>query len=147
MSKFANRYLRLAFYSDTHCMRFFLFLSELIWAIVLLLPASQGSLARPTYRIMHHLCQHEEIWGMVWLFSAITQFYILTTGHYHDRASVMFSCFNALLWWFVVISMYMSIAPTPPGISAELSTAVMASFIWIRSGWVAVGTRRCHADT
>ena len=145
MSKICNRYLRLAFYSDTHVVRFLLALSELIWGITLLAPGD--TFGRPTYAVMSHILPSEELWGFIWIFTAITQFYILTTGCYHDRASVIFAGFNAMLWWFVVIAMYCSVWPIPAAISGEFALAVGASWVYVRSGWIAVGARRCHADS
>jgi hypothetical protein len=145
MSKIANRYLRLAFYSDTHVVRFLLALSELIWGVTLIAPGD--TFGRPTYTVMAHVLPSEEVWGFIWIFTALTQMYILTTGDYHDKASVIFSGFNAILWWFVVISMYMSVWPIPAAISGELALAVGASWVYIRSGWIPAGARRCHADS
>jgi hypothetical protein len=144
MSKIMNRYLRLAFYSDTHVVRFLLMLSEITWGVTLFWPGD--TFGRPTYAVMSHTIPSEEIWAAIWLFAGITQFYILTTGGYHDRAAVIFAGFNTILWWFVVISMYLSVSPIPAAISGELALAVGASWVYIRSGWIPHGHRRCHAD-
>lgn len=145
MSKIAIRFLRLAFYSDTHVVRFLLVLAEMIWGVTLLWPGD--TFGRPTYAVMSHVLPSEELWGIIWIFTGLTQFYILSTGDYHDRASVIFSGFNTILWWFVVISMYLSVSPIPAAISGELALAVGASWVYIRSGWVPYGHRRCHADS
>jgi hypothetical protein len=141
-----RKLLRLAFFSDLHATRFSLAVAEFLWAITLFIPGDTFS--RPTYAIMSLTLPSEELWGIIWLFSSITQFYILISGNYHDRAAVIFAGFNSILWWFVTISMYLSVTPPPAAISGEAALSVGAAWIWIRSGWVPLGARRePHADT
>ena len=145
MNKICHKLLRLAFFSDLHATRFTLALAEFIWSITLLWPGD--TFGRPTYAIMSHTLPSEELWGMIWMFSAITQFYILISGKYHDRSSVIFAGFNSVLWWYVTISMYLSVTPPPAAISGEAALSVAAAWIYIRSGWIPLGVRRApHAD-
>jgi hypothetical protein len=143
-SRVCLKLLRIGYYSDLHATRFVLALSELIWAITLLWPGD--TFGRPTYKFMSQLIPSEELWGIIWLFSAITQFYILITGKYHERPSVIFAGFNSILWWTCVISMYLSVSPIPAAISGEAALAFAASWIYVRSGWIPQGSRRSHAD-
>ena len=83
----------------------------------------------------------EEAWGFIFLMSGVTQLTIVAMGTYHDRFPVLFAGWNSALWWFVVISMYLSVAPPPAAISGELALAGGAAWIFIRSG-VACGGRR-----
>lgn len=128
-----NRMHFLIFHSDLHATRFFLAIAEILWAITLLLPGDTFS--RPTYCVMAHVLRSEEIWGTIWLFSGLMQFYILISGKYHDRFAIAFSCFNSILWWFIVVSMYLSVSPLPAAISGETALAIAAATIFIRTGW------------
>lgn len=130
----------LTFQSDLHATRFFLAIAEFIWAVSLLMPGD--TFDRPTYNVMKHVMASEEIWGFIWLFSGIMQFYILISGKYHDRFAIAFSCFNAMFWWFVTISMYLSVWPPPSAISGELALSIGAAIIFIRTGWHAIDTGR-----
>lgn len=134
-----RKLLRLAFFSDLHGARFTLALAEFIWAVSLLWPGD--TFDRPTYLVMKHVIPSEEVWGLIWLFSAMTQFYILISGKYHDKPSVIFAGFNSILWWFATISMYMSVYPPPAAISGEAALSVAAAWIYIRSGWIPIGSR------
>lgn len=129
-----RKIMRLILYSDLHGTRFTLGLSEIIWAIALWWPGDTFS--RPTYLAMQHTGIPEDIWGCIWFFSGITQWYILFSGKYHNTSSVIFSGFNAILWWYVTLGMYASVYPPPAAISAELASSVAAAWIWIRSGWI-----------
>jgi len=133
------RLLRIMFYSDLHGVRFTLGLAEFIWFISLVMPGD--TFDRPTYTLMRHFMPAEEVWAAIFLFSAITQFYILATGKYHERTAVIFSGFNSILWWFVVISMYLSVSPLPAAISGECALAFAASWVYVKSGWIPNGSR------
>jgi hypothetical protein len=136
------KFLRLAFYSDLHGVRLTLALAEFIWSVSLFLPGD--TFGRPTYMVMERLIHSEEAWACIFLFSAITQFYIVMTGNYHDRSSVIFAGANSILWWTVVISMYLSVYPIPAAIGGELALAFAASWVYVRSGWIANGSREAH---
>lgn len=145
-SVISKKLLRLAFFSDLHGMRATLVFAEFIWAATLLWPGD--TFVNPIYGVMKHTLPSDELWGLIWLFSAMTQFYILITGNYHERASVIFAGFNSMLWWYVTLSMYLSVYPPPPAISGEAALSLGAAWIWIRSGWLPIGSRRePHADT
>lgn len=131
---------KVALLSDLHASRFILAVAELIWGITLLAPGN--TFGRPTYTIMAHVGLSEEAWGIIWLISSAIQFYIVYTGRYHNHVSVIFAGFNSMLWWFVTISMYLSVSPIPAAISGEAALAVSAAWIWVRSGWIPRQERR-----
>ena len=137
MKRACNRVMKLILFSDLHATRFSLGIAEFIWAITLLWPGD--TFGRPTYKIMQHVMPSEELWGLIWLFSSVTQLYILFSGKYHAMPSVIFAGFNMILWWFVTVSMYLSVFPPPAAISGEAALAMAATWIWIRSGWIPGG--------
>lgn len=126
--------MRLVLFSDLHGTRFTLALAEFIWSLSLFWPGA--TFGRPTYAAMQHTHISEEIWACIWLFSAITQFYILFSGKYHSMPAVIFAGFNSILWWFVTIGMYLSVYPPPAAIGGEAALCVGATWIWVRSGWI-----------
>ena len=122
----------LAMYGNMHSARFLLALSESIWCVALLWPGD--TFTRPTYNIMGNLMS-EPLWALVFFFTALMQWQILLTGRYHAKYAVAFACWNMMLWWFVVISMYLSVYPPPAAISGELALAFGASWVFVRSGF------------
>lgn len=136
--------LRILFYSDLHATRLILAVAELIWAITLLMPGK--TFGRPTYHMMEHIIENENVWALIWLLSAAMQTYILITGRYHERFSVIFAGFNMMLWWVAAVSMYLSVSPPPAAISGEAALALGASWAYLRSGWTPKEFRRSHAD-
>lgn len=143
MSGSIKKIMRMILYSDLQATRFTLGLAELVWAVSLFWPGD--TFDRPTYDAMKHCMVSEELWGCVWVFSGLTQWYILFSGKYHTPSAVFFACFNAILWWFATIGMYLSVYPPPAAIGGELALSVSAAWIWIRSGWIP--RRGCYADT
>ncbi len=133
MNKFFDRIVALIFFSDLHATRFTLGLAETIWAITLLWEGD--TFTRPTYTQMSHVMT-EEAWGFVFILSAVTQFGIVLKGDYHSRFATYFAGWNAALWMFVTISMYMSVSPPPAAISGEAALTFAAAWVWIRSGYV-----------
>ena len=137
-NRFAIRLAHIAFYSDLHATRFTLGLAEILWSITLLWPGD--TFGRPTYTVMSRVMS-EESWGFIFLLSGITQFSILFSGDFHGRFSILFAGWNAALWWFVVVAMYLSVFPPPAAISGELALSVAALWVYIRSGYVTTGRR------
>lgn len=127
--------LTLAYFSDLHGVRFLLAIAELIWAAALFFPGD--TFGRPTYEVMSTIMS-ENAWAFLFAIMGMTQLSILATGNYHERFPVWFAAVNQTVWWFVVISMYMSVFPPPAAISGEMALAIGASWVWIRSG------RRCN---
>lgn len=138
-----NRAVRIFFYSDLHCIRALLAISEFAWAFALVY--WDGVFLRPTYTNMARV-MNEDAWGIVFALSGVTQLIILLSGRYHDRLSVVFAGWNSVLWWFVVTSMYMSVYPPAPGISGELGMAFGALWVFVRSGVGPVGRREADHD-
>jgi len=123
--------LAIAYYSDLHATRVILAIAELIWAITLFFPGE--TFDRPTYTIMAQTFS-ENTWAFLFSVMGMTQLSIVATGNYHERFPIWFAAINQTVWWFVVISMYMSVTPPPAAISGELALAIAASWVWIRSG-------------
>lgn len=134
--------LRLTFYSELHGTKFSLALAELLWALVLL--TSSDIFNNPVYHVMSHTIPDNHAWGCIWLLSAITNFYILITGKYHDRFAVSFTCADSMLWWFTTISMYMSAPPAPVVLSGEFALSVASTWVYVRSGWIPTGARESN---
>lgn len=133
-----KRGIKLAYYSDLHCARFLLAISEIFWSIALFFPGD--TFGRPTYDVMSRVLS-ENAWASVFGLMGIIQLFILFTANYHDKLSVWFAGVNQTVWWFVVISMYISVYPPPAAISGELALAIGASWVWIRSGFPGRGRR------
>lgn len=138
-NRFTNRFIQIMFHSDLNATRWTLAVAEMLWAVTLLWPGD--TFDRPTYTVMSHVMA-EEAWGMVFLISSATQFAILFDGKYHETFAVLFAAWNSALWWYVVISMYLSVTPPPAAISGELALAMAAGWIWLRSGYIIQGGRR-----
>jgi len=131
--------IKVAVFSDLHATRLLLAIAEILWGMTLLAPGD--TFGRPTYQVMAHVLM-EDTWGWMWLISGLTQLYILYTGRYHNHFAVMFAALNSMLWWFITISMYMSVSPIPAAISGELALSIGAAWVWIRSGWAPKIERR-----
>ena len=129
----------LIYSSDLYATRFLLGFAELVWAITLLWPGD--TFGRPTYFAMQRLTG-EEVWGVIFLVSAICQFAILRSRCFHSPAAVFFAGWNSILWITVVVSMYMSVYPPPAAISGELALALGSSWIFVRSGSVSATTKQ-----
>jgi len=112
--------------------RFTLALAEFIWAITLLWQGD--TFQRPTYSGMAGIMS-ETMWGLTFLITAIVQAYLLISMRFHNSFAVVFTGYNAFLWMFVCISMYMSVYPPPSAISGELALAFAASWVFMRSGF------------
>lgn len=133
-----RRVVYLAYYSDLHCARLLLAMAELIWSIALFIPGE--TFDRPTYSVMSSVMP-ELAWASLFGVMGSIQLYVLLLGNYHDRFAVWFAGINQTVWWFVVISMYISVFPPPAAISGELALAIGASWVWIRSGFGVKGRR------
>jgi len=138
MNATLHRFKCLCFYGQMHSARCLLATAETIWAITLFWPGD--TFIRPTYDQMA-LVMPEEGWALLFLLTAIGQWYILACGNYHNRVAVTFAFWNQMLWWFVTISMYLSVYPPPAAISGELALAMGASWVYLRSGFGHTGRR------
>ena len=131
MSKAKYRAIELIYGSDLHATRFLLGVAELVWALALFWPGD--TFGRPTYAVMAGVAS-EEVWATAFLLTSFIQFHILFHGSYHSRCATVFAGWNAMLWIFCVLAMYMSVYPPPAAISGELAMAVGASWVFVRSG-------------
>ena len=120
---------RALFDSDLVITRLLLGFSELLWAILLAWPGH--TFDRPTYHFMAHVMS-EEAWAFVFLFSGLTQIFIVGTEGFHGLFARYFAGWNAALWVFIVTSMLASVYPPPAAISGEIVLALAAVWIWVR---------------
>lgn len=116
--------------------------SEGLWAILLLWPGI--TFARPTYEHMA-LVANEEVWGVLFALSAITQLTIVLRQDYHCTLARYFAAWNAVLWAYVVGSMLMSVYPPPAAISGEIVLAFAAFWIWLRPYILVTWLRKIYA--
>ncbi len=138
-NKYITALSRAIWDSDLIATRITLFLGELFWAIMLFWTGDTFS--RPTYAHMAILFS-EEMWGIVFLLSAITQITIVLTNDMHSRFARYFAGWNAVLWIYVVFSMMISVYPPPAAVGGELALALGALWVWIRPYILAEGYKR-----
>lgn len=134
---------RALFDSDLVITRLLLGFSELLWAVLLAWPGV--TFERPTYHFMSHVMA-EEMWAVVFLFSGITQIFIVGAEQFHGLFARYFAGWNAALWCFVVSSMLMSVYPPPAAISGEIMLAIAAFWIWIRPHIILKGIEHARAS-
>ncbi len=139
MNKYMSSLSRALWDSDLIGTRVSLFIGELLWAVMLLWIGDTFS--RPTYNHMA-LVFNEEVWGIIFLVSSITQLTIVLTNDMHSRFARYFACWNAALWGYVVFSMLVSVYPPPAAIGGEIALALAASWVWLRPYLLAEGYRR-----
>jgi hypothetical protein len=134
---FKQKFLQTLIYADLSPIRVVLGISELLWAASLLWPGD--TFDRGTYQNLQAFIPIEEVWGVIWLITGLTQFYLIYSGKYHTVFSLIFAAFNSILWWFVVVSMYVVFWPPAAAISGELAVAFAAAWVFVRSGWTPLG--------
>lgn len=115
--------------TDLIASRVTLALGEFSWAVMLLWPGD--SFTRPTYTHMA-MIMNEELWGVIFLVSCITQMSIVLMDDLYSNFSKYFAGWNAALWGYTVISMLLSVYPPPAAIGGEIALAFSAGWIWIR---------------
>lgn len=128
-----SRLVEIAIFSDSTAVRFILMVAELTWALTLWWPGE--TFERPTYKAMALLAP-ENVWGAILAITGILQGYFILLRRYHGTASIAFSIWNVLLWWFLVFGMYASVYPPPAAISGELALAAAASWVLCKTGRV-----------
>jgi hypothetical protein len=109
--------------------RISLAIGEFFWAIMLLWYGDTFS--RPTYAHMA-VVMVEEWWGLMFLLSSMTQFYIVLSNKMHSTWAWYFAGWNFCLWGFTVWSMLASVYPPPAAIGGEMALALAAFWIWLR---------------
>jgi len=125
--------------SDLIASRISLALSEFFWAVMLLWPGD--TFTRPTYMLMQKVT-NEEVWGVLFLASAVTQMSIVLMDDMHSRFARYFAGWNATLWAYVVTSMLISVQPPPAAIGGEIALALIAIWIWARPNILARGVKK-----
>jgi len=126
----------LIFDTDLLGTRFTLGLAEIIWALTLFWPGN--TFDRPTYDVMSRLAS-EQVFAIIFLLSGVTQLTIAVSGIVDHWFSRIFSGWNAVLWVYIVVSMYFSVSPPPAAISGEAALAFAAVWIWVRPFILAKG--------
>lgn len=129
---------RILWDTDLIASRFTLAVGEFAWAVMLLWDGN--SFDRPTYAHMA-LVMNEEIWGLVFVFSGVTQLSILLLNDFHSKFARYFAGWNSMLWSYTVWSMLASVYPPPAAIGGEIALALAALWIWIRPYILAEGYR------
>lgn len=130
-----DKLYQLAYHSDLHVTRIILAISEIIWGLSLVMPGETFTRSK-TYSGMAQIAS-ENIWGIIWLASGIIQFLIVYKNEYHSISAVWFAGLNAMLWWIVVLSLYLNVWPMNSVASGDAALCIGATWVWIRSGWVA----------
>lgn len=77
----------------------------------------------------------EQVWAFIFGISAGVQLYLILVQNYFSKFAQIFAGWNALFWSLVVISIYNSVTPPPAAISGELSLAIAAAWVFVRSGY------------
>ena len=127
--------------SDLISSRLTLAFGEFCWAVMLLWPGN--TFDRPTYSHMAST-MNEEMWGIIFLLSCITQVTVVLLDDMPSTFSRYFAGWNAALWLYTVYSMLASIYPPPAAIGGEIALAVSACWIWVRPYILAQGYRRAY---
>lgn len=135
---------RALFDTDLTGIRCALAFSELLWAVLLIWPGP--TFDRPTYHAMAHVML-EEAWALLFFASAVTQIMVVVQEDFHSTFARYFAAYNSVLWIFVVVSMMISVYPPPAAISAKITMAIFAAWIWVRPYILAEGYRRARATT
>lgn len=129
--------------SDLIATRIALSLAEMFWAVMLLWPGD--TFTRPTYALMNK-ATNEEVWGVLFLVSSITQMSIVLLDDMGSRFARYFAGWNAALWTYVVTSMLISVQPPPAAIGGEIALALFAVWIWARPNILAKGVQAVTAE-
>ena len=135
-TKLINNLSKALWDSDLVATRIVLALSEMFWAVMLLW--SGDTFTRPTYALMSK-ATNEEVWGVLFLVSSITQMSIVLMDDMYSRFARYFAGWNAALWTYVVTSMLISVQPPPAAIGGEIALALFAIWIWVRPNILAKG--------
>lgn len=119
--------------------RVLLCMAEMFWAVLLFWPGE--SFTKPMYANMMSVFS-ENIWGTLFLVSAICQLIIVINNKLHSSFARLFACWNACLWIYVVASIAVSIYPPPVVIGGEIALATASFWIWIRPYILIEGYKR-----
>ena len=132
-----NNLSRALWDSDLIASRITLAIAEFAWAVMLLWPGN--TFDRPTYTHMAMIF-NEEVWGVLFLLSCVTQVTIVLTDDLCSRFARYFAGWNAVLWLYVgVVSPLMSVYPPPAAMGGEMAVAISAMWIWLRPYFLAEG--------
>lgn len=115
--------------SDMVVTRITLAIAEFLWALTLFWPGT--TFDRPTYDIMSKV-MGETAWAFTFLLTAHVQLSIVLIGGCRSWYANGFAAWNAVLWIFCAVSMYLSVYPPPAAISGETALALAAFGVFIR---------------
>jgi len=116
--------------SDLLVSRITLAIAEFSWAVMLLWPGE--TFDRKIYSTMA-LFTTEEVWGFVFLASAVIQVYIVLSGSIHSKLSELFAGWNAVFWIAAMVSLLLSMKyPASATLSGNIAVSCVAVWIWIR---------------
>jgi hypothetical protein len=116
--------------SDLLVSRITLAIAEFSWAVLLLWPGD--TFERKIYSTMA-LFTNEEVWGFIFLASAVIQVYIVLSGNIHSKLSELFAGWNALFWIAAMVSLLLSMKhPASATLSGNIAVSFVAVWIWIR---------------
>lgn len=136
--RFITALSRILWDTDLLASRFTLALAELLWGILLLLPGS--TFERAYYHNMASVAG-EDMWGLIFIATAITQFSIVLHGDLHNRFARIFAGWNMTLWVTTIGSLLL-IYPPSAALAGEISLVCAATWIFVRPYILAEGYKR-----
>ena len=111
---------------DLSAIRLVLFLSSILWGILLLWPGETFN--RPTYEMMS-MVMRETFWGIAFLIHGITGFWSSSSTKLMYANNLL----GSFLWLGSSILMLFSVYPPPAAISGELILSLASVWLFIRT--------------
>lgn len=121
--------------------RLLLGVAEFWWFVLLIWPGD--TFGRPTYSHMASVMS-EWAWALVFFASSVTHITIVIRRDFTCWVARYFAAWNMVLWVSVVVSMLLSVYPPPAAISAEITLALAAVWIWVRPYLLLRGIERAR---
>lgn len=128
-SKVISRFSEILFNGDISQLRLILGFSEILWGLNCLYPGD--SFSRDQYAGMAAIMS-EEMWGVVFLMSAIIQISIVIFHLEYKIMSRIFSFWNMVIWGVSVFSIFLSIHPPEIAMSGELVLFMVSFWSFLR---------------
>jgi hypothetical protein len=127
----ASPVLQFAATADLTAARVALAIAETLWVVCLLWPGD--TFERPPYLIMSSLMS-EPGWACLFAASATAHWLIVAFKLDYTARAVAFAGWTVFLWWFIVLSIFLTVTPPPAAASGEVALAIAALWILLRSG-------------